>query len=188
MHACFPSTSLAKSWLGLGLLSAFSLCAAAPWQTLAPLGGTHGSPPGPCPAPTTYCTANATSAGCVMKMSSTGVPSLASPLAFQVVCNNVQAGEFGVQMFGTTGDSTTPFSNGLLCVNPPLHRLKIKNAGGALACDGVLGYSLADVLANATGGPLVVVGQKINQQTWIRDPGSLVLTAVSDGIEYIACP
>ncbi len=143
---------------------------------------------GPCPNPILYCTSNPTSGGCIQKMSFTGTPSLSSPLGFVVTCTNVETGKFGVQLFGTTGESATPFSNGVLCVNPPLYRLKIKNAGGMGSCGGSLAYTLADVLANPTGGPLVIVGQKVNQQGWVRDPASLVLTAVTDGLEYIACP
>jgi hypothetical protein len=139
-------------------------------------------------APTAYCTAQSSSSGCVPTMSSNGTPSLSFANAFSVVCNQLEAGRSGIQLFGTSGAASLPFSNGLLCVNPPFYRLSVKRTQGTAACSGSLTYSMSEML-NAQGAPTVLSpGAVVHQQTWIRDPAAPVATAVSNGLTYVVCP
>ena len=141
-----------------------------------------------CVAGGTYCSASPSSSGCFPLMSTSGFPTLSNPTGFQISCANLEVAVNGIQFFGTTGPLLAPFSNGTLCVNPPLYRLGIKNTGGASVCSGTFTYDLQDVLNQPSGGPLVIAGQEVHQQSWIRDPASTFTTAVSDAARYTVCP
>jgi hypothetical protein len=145
--------------------------------TLTPLG-----------APTTYCTAQTSSNGGLPAMSSSGSPSLSAPAAFAVTGNNLEASQNGIMFFGTTGQNSAPFGGGILCVNAPLYRLGIKNTGAVATCAGALSYTLAEMLAQPQGGPLLVAGQVANVQTWFRDPSHPATTGLSNGLQFAACP
>ncbi len=135
-----------------------------------------------------YCSANPSSSGCVFSMSTSGLPSLTNPSGFVISTQNLEANQNGIQFFGTSGPNLVPFSNGSLCVAAPLYRLGIKNSLGAAPCSGSFSFDLQEVLNEPSGGPLVLAGQQVHQQTWLRDPASAFTTAVSDAVRYTVCP
>jgi hypothetical protein len=141
-----------------------------------------------CASPSVYCTSKVSSSGCVPVIASSGQPSLSNPGGFTVSANGLEINQNGIQFFGTSGPDTLPFQDGTLCVLSPLYRLAIKNSGGAASCSGSFSYTLADLLAHPSGGPLVVAGQQINQQGWFRDPPAASTTGLTNGLQYVVCP
>ncbi len=144
--------------------------------------------PNTCPSAFTYCTPKLSSSGCSPVMGSSGVSSLAAPAGFQALASQVEASQNGLAFFGTTGQTNAPFFGGTLCVNTPLYRLGIKNSGGAGACTGAYAYSLAEMLAEPSGGPLLVVGQNVNVQVWFRDPPDAQTVGLTNGLQFQVCP
>ncbi len=143
---------------------------------------------GSCPTPLGYCTPKVSSSGCVPALTASGVPSLSAPSGFTIQSAQIETAANGLMFFGTTGQNNAPFQDGFLCVSAPLHRLGIQNSAGAAACQGTFAYSLADLLANATGGSLITLGQTVDCQTWFRDPPALSTTGLTAGLEFQACP
>ncbi len=139
-----------------------------------------------CPQASSYCTAKTSSLGCVPSIGSSGVASLSLPGGFQAQVTLVDGQQNGLMFFGTSGQASLPFQGGTLCVNGTLHRLDVINSGGSAgSCSGSFSYSLTDMLFNATGGGLLVVGQVVNAQQWYRDPPGVGL---SNGLEFTICP
>ncbi len=141
-----------------------------------------------CPAATTYCTALISSNGCNPTMGSTGVASLANPAGFSATGSNIETAQNGLLFFGTTGQNNAPFFGGTLCVTPTLYRLPIKNSGGAGTCSGSMSYTLAEFLAEPSGGPLLIAGQVANAQIWFRDPPAAQTVGLTNGLEFTVCP
>ncbi len=139
-------------------------------------------------APVIYCTAKLSTSGCQPLITGVGRASLSSPASFAVTSSQLEANRFGLQFFGTTGPADFLFDDGTLCVNPPLHRLVPKNSGGVASCSGVMTYTLAEVLAQPSGGALVVLGQQVNQQGWFRDPPALTGTGLTNALQYMVVP
>ncbi len=141
-----------------------------------------------CPQPSVYCAALISSSGCLPSMSASGTASLASPAGFTVSGNNIETTQNGLLFFGTTGQNNVPFFGGTLCVAPTLYRLGIKNSGGGASCTGSMSYTLAEFLAEPSGGPLLVAGQVVNCQIWYRDPPAPQTVGLTDGLEFTVCP
>jgi hypothetical protein len=142
----------------------------------------------PCTAPTSYCTANSTSGGCVATMAWSGAPSLSSPSGFGLTSSQIEPQRSGIQFFGATGAASVPFANGFLCVQSPRYRLAIQNSGGSAACSGTFSYTLQDLLNHPTGGGSVMVGRRLHVQTWCRDPAAPSTIAVSNALTFVVCP
>ncbi len=136
----------------------------------------------------TYCTALVSSGGCNPAMGSSGVPSLANPGGFSVRGVNLESNQNGLMFFGTTGQNSAPFFGGTLCVSAPLHRMAIKNSLGGAACTGLIQYTLAEMLANATGGGLLTSGTSVDCQVWFRDPPASQTVGLTNGLEFLVCP
>ncbi len=138
--------------------------------------------------PLSYCAPSTTSSGCVPVCSATGRASLASPSSFVIHTSQVDANRFGLQVFSVYFPGTSNAGAGKLCVAFPLYRLLPKNSMGASGCSGNLDYSLAEVLAQPDGGPLVLAGLPVNQQCWYRDPSSPTGSAFSNALQYMVMP
>jgi hypothetical protein len=144
---------------------------------------------GGCSSGTTYCTAKLSSSGCLPQIDDNNAnPSLAAPAGYSIVTTSMEAGQNGISYFGTTGQASTPFQDGTLCVGGTLHRLAVKNTGGSAACSGSFSYTLADLLAHPSGGPLINAGVTVDCQSWFRDPPAASTTGLSNGLEFVACP
>jgi hypothetical protein len=139
-----------------------------------------------CTAGVAYCTAGTSSSGCVLAMTSAGLPSNANPGGFTLTSINMEAGNNGLMFYGVSGPFSGPFQNGRLCVSSPLNRLSVKNAGGVGACTGTFGYTLAEI--QSSGGAPVGVGTTVWVQTWQRDPALANGSTVSDAYEFTVCP
>ena len=144
--------------------------------------------PNTCPNPTFFCVSKTSSSGCTPVMGSSGSASLSAPGGFSALGNQLEAAKNGLMFFGTTGQNSSPFFGGTLCVGAPLHRLTPKNTGGAGACSGALNYTLSEMLAQPSGGSLLIAGQTVDIQTWFRDPSDPFTVGLTNGMEFQVCP
>ncbi len=134
----------------------------------------------------TYCTAKTSSIGCIPAINGLGTPSLAAPGSFFAQVTLADGMQNGLMYFGVQGQASAPFFGGTLCVGGTLYRLGVKNSGGTMGtCSGSFSTSLSGMLAEPSGGPLLVVGQTVNAQQWYRDPPSVGL---SNGLQFVICP
>lgn len=145
--------------------------------------------PGPptCGA-TVYCTPKLSSSLCLPSIGSSGTPSFSAAGGFAITTTSMESGVSAIDLFGTTGQAAIPFQGGLLCAAGQIHRLPGKSSGGAGPCTGSIGYTLGDVLAHPSGGPLVTVGGLVDVQTWSRDTGDPFGSSLSDALEIVVCP
>ena len=93
-----------------------------------------------------------------------------------------------ITFFGVSGQASSPFQGGTLCVGGNVFRLPLQNSGLVADCNGSISYDLFDVISHPTGGGLVGVGTQVNLQTWGRDPGDPFTTSLSNGLEFTVCP
>jgi hypothetical protein len=151
-----------------------------------------------CAPPVTYCTAKVNSLGCTPAMSFSGTPSAAALSGFTVKASNVRNNKNGLLFYGVTGQSSTPFQGGILCVNTPVRRTGATSSGGnpipANDCSGVYSIDM-NAFAHSAGPPtplpaLIVAGTVVDCQWWGRDPGFPAPnnTTLSNGLEYTVCP
>ena len=139
---------------------------------------------------TSYCTVSPSLNGCLPSMSATGTPSIANPAGYTVTATGAPGQKNGIHFFGVNSPANNvPFSNGTLCVTPPLIRCPVTNTGGSALCDGVLSYTMAVVQTQAANfGSPISAGSTVRQQAWIRDPASVPGSAVSNGWFYTVQP
>ncbi len=135
-----------------------------------------------------YCSSLTSSSGCTPVMNSGGTPSLANPGSFTASGLSLEADKSGLMFFGTTGQASTPFFGGTLCVNAPLHRMSAKNSGGGAACSGQIGYTLSEMLAQPSGGALLLSGTTVDTQVWFRDPSAAQTVGLTNALEFTVCP
>ncbi len=141
-----------------------------------------------CHAPATYCTTMVSSSGCTPAMGSSGAPSLSHPDDFVLSATQLERGQNGFLFFGVTGPNSSPFFGGHLCVMPALYRLPVANTGSTVACQGSLGYSLANLLFDSGGGSFVIAGQFVHAQAWTRDLPAASGVNLSNGLSFSVCP
>ena len=123
--------------------------------------------------PATYCNAKVNSLGCTPQITATGVPSASSGAGFLITGSNVRNLQSGVLFYGTNGRASTPFLGGTLCVQAPLRRTGIQNAGGSGGgqnCTGLYHFDFNAWIASAAD-PMLVAGVTVNCQYYSRDGG-----------------
>ncbi len=145
-----------------------------------------------------YCAAKLNSLGCAPSISAIGTSSATAPSGFIVRSINLQNNKPGLLLYGSTGRSSTPFSGGTLCVNPPLHRVPCPNSGGTPApvnnCSGILAADVNAFRAGSLGGIpasfLFVPGTTVDSQFWGRDSGFAAPsnTQLSNALEFLIGP
>jgi len=140
------------------------------------------------PAPSVYCTAKTTSSGCVPSVSASGTPSASAASGFTLLASQVEAKNFGIFFFGTSGPASTPFQGGFLCVQSPVTRVAPQAAGGSAACSG--SYSLDFNAWLAANRPdLRAPGESFYVQCWFRDPPDPVSgTGLTDAAWFVLAP
>ena len=156
----------------------------ASWQVdLSQLGG-----------PVGYCTAGTSTHGCAAVMSAVGVPALAAPGGFQLVCSSVEGQKAGLIFYGISGRTLLPWKPGstsFLCVKLPTQRMTVANSGGTpSACDGLFATDWLSFL-NANPGSLgqpFQAGAVCDAQSWYRDPLAPGATNLSSAVEWTLQP
>jgi hypothetical protein len=147
---------------------------------------------------TVYCTAKVNSLGCTPSIGGTGTPSATSGSGFAVAAQNVRNQKSGLLFYGTSGQASTPFQGGLLCVQSPIKRTPASSSGGTALpindCSGVYSIDMNAFAVGALGGSplpaLTIPGTVVDCQWWGRDPGFPPpnATTLSDGLEYAVGP
>ena len=134
----------------------------------------------------TYCVGKTNSLGCVPQIAAAGVPGFTQAGAFDLSAVHELNFKNGLLFYGFAAASI-PFQGGTLCVQPPLRRTTIQNAGDntppANDCSG--SYSF-DFNAWMQGGqaPNVMPGQPVYAQYWSRDPGSAIPSGLSNAVAF----
>ena len=135
---------------------------------------------------TAFCSAKPTTIpGCLVHVGLSGAPSAATPQSCAVVAAPAPGDRLGIFLWSHRGEAAIPFQGGYLCVQPPVLRSTAKPTGGTLqGCDGHYSMSLAEIAAQ---DPLFAVGAYFVVQAWVRDPGNLFSSALSDGLAFVVC-
>lgn len=133
------------------------------------------------PPVTSYCTSKTNSQGCTPPISWTGAPSASAGSGFVVTATQVRSGVNGLFFYSTLGPSGAPFQGGHLCVQPPIKRTAVVNAGGSGPCGGTLNYDFNTFIAGGTN-PALVQGAQLWGQYWSRDPQSPSTTSLTDAL------
>jgi len=135
--------------------------------------------------PRVYCSAKVNSAGCTPQIAfGSGTASTTNPQPFTIEASMVLENKNGLLFYGLSGPAVLPFLGGTLCVQPPLRRTTIQNAGtDGSACGGLFS---TDFNAWIQGGndPNLTVGTRVNAQYWSRDPQSSSGTGLTDAVEF----
>lgn len=149
--------------------------------------------PGATQGPSFYCTAKASSAGCLAHLASEplGLQPASGAADLTLLAQDVQGLKNGLLFYGLTGPAALAFHGGTLCVSPPLGRTPIQNsAGSAGGCDGTLAV-LVNAGVLAPSGPDAGPGASSWMQGWYRDPqngpGNLG-TALTDAVQLDFAP
>jgi hypothetical protein len=146
-------------------------------------------------APIVYCVAKVNSLGCTPTIGFSGAPVAANTSGFLVNGSNVRNNKSGILFYGAnTGQASTPFTGGTLCVKTPIRRTQGLISGGNPApandCSGVYSIDM-NAFAHQAGPPvppaiLLVPGTQMNVQFWGRDPGFPAPnnTTLTDALQY----
>jgi hypothetical protein len=148
--------------------------------------------------PVVYCTAKLNSLGCLPTIGFTGAPSATAGSGFVVNGTNVRNNKSGLLFYGVTGQASTAFQGGTLCVKAPIKRTPAVNSGGSPSpandCSGAYSIDMNAFAVGSLGGTplaaLTVAGTVVDCQFWGRDPGFPAPnnTTLTDGLEYTVCP
>ena len=140
---------------------------------------------------TPYCTAKASSSGCLGSLGGTTTgPIVSGANDWSVVMTGAQANRPGIFFGSNTAMAAIPFNGGLLCVQPPTKRsATLFTFGTGTNCDGSFSLLLNDgvlfppplVPSGFDAGP----GGTSFMQAWYRDPALMdgFDTALSDGLQ-----
>ena len=133
-----------------------------------------------------YCTAKTTTSGCFPAMEFSGAPSATASSGFTITAKQVEADQFGIFFYGTSGPQNVPFLGGTLCLQGPFIRTAVQNSGsgGVPPCTGVLSLDLNQA------GICAGIGQG-NQgwiQGWFRDPPDANGVGLTDAVTFTVCP
>jgi hypothetical protein len=147
------------------------------------------------PAPTPYCTAGTSSAGCQALLAASGMASASSPNGFVLTTVGVEGSKNGLFFFGTNGRQANPWGNGTSyqCVVPPVKRAGLLPGVGTVgACDGSFTQDLNAHWCPTCPKPAQNpgAGATVQAQLWYRDPAntSNQATSLSDAIEFAVSP
>ncbi len=147
-----------------------------------------------CSAPSVYCTAGTSSAGCSVSLSFTGYPSGSAPAGFVISASGVEGQRAGLFFYSVSGPNASvwaPGSSSFLCVKSPTQRTGSQFSGGnASACDGSFALDWNAFRAaspQALGAPFSP-GTAVWSQSWYRDPGSPGTTSLSNALRFVIGP
>lgn len=134
-----------------------------------------------------YCAAKITSQACAPTLSTSGHPSVASGLPFNVFATGVIPAAPGAFFYGLNGPASLPFKGGTMCVAGPIRRTPVQGASSASACGSQLAY---DFNAWITSGadPALSFGAVVHLQAWSRDGAASFGSSLSNAITFTVAP
>lgn len=132
----------------------------------------HGANCQPSAQPVFYCTAKASSAGCIAAIGTSAdfMPQSGADDYF-VTAMSVQGRKNGLLFASLSGQANLPFNGGILCSNPPTKRGPIQGSGsddpfGCLGTYATLVNDGSEIPLGLDGG----AGNSVWYQYWYRDP------------------
>lgn len=135
---------------------------------------------------TTYCTAKATSEGCITAIAAAGIPSASLAAPFDLGASNLMPGSVGLLIYSTAGPAAFPFQGGFLCMSTPIFRSTGQGTGGSAPCSGTLSI---DFNAFVQSGQAIGVagGSQVQAQFWSRDTGFAPPNAsnLTDAVQFV---
>jgi hypothetical protein len=140
-------------------------------------------------APSFYCTGKLNSIGCTPTVDFVGYASASDSDAFEISAHLVRNNKLGLYYYGYAA-TNIPFQGGIKCVNSPVIRSPVQNAGGNATGDDCSGAYAYDMNARIQSGndPLLLVGVTAFGQFWMRDPQSPSTTGLSNALEFRVAP
>ncbi len=139
------------------------------------------------PPPQVYCTAKVNGLGCTPAINWSGTPTLSGADDFRVLASNVLNQRNGLLFMGFA-PAAAPFYGGALCVQPPVVRAGVQNAGGnsgADDCSGQYDTLLSHAWLVARG---LNVGDNAYCQYWTRDPLSPQPIGLTNALSFEVRP
>ncbi len=143
-------------------------------------------------APTAFCTAGTSTAGCAPSISANVQPNTANNAGCVIAVQGVEGQRSGLIFYGVDNMGFTPQpwavgSSSLLCVKPPTRRASgaLNSGGVAGQCNGAFALDWdAFAAANpATLGAPWIAGDKLFAQAWQRDPQAIGNANLSNALE-----
>ena len=139
------------------------------------------------PQPQVYCSAKASSAGCVPAIAWSGLPSASAPAPFLVSASEILGGQLGV-LIHAPASAALPFQGGTLCLAPPVLRTpaQASGGGGPSSCTGAFAFDFNAWLQG--GGSGVGAGDWVHAQYWYRDPADPFGSGLTDALRFLITP
>lgn len=134
-----------------------------------------------------YCTAKVNSQGCTPAMNFSGTPSASAGSGFVVGASQIVPSMNGLLFYGLTPAATTAFQGGLMCMQSPITRTAIQNAGSSAPCSGSFSMDFNALIALG-GDPALAPGAVVRAQYWSRDPASSFSSSVTDALVFAIAP
>jgi len=135
-----------------------------------------------------FCTAKQSSQGCLPTIGYSGYPTLGGAHPFQVVCANIGPGMRGMLFYGRAS-YVAPFQGGMLCTNQMIRRTPLviapPTASGA-PCSSTFTFDF-DAWIQSGNDPTLLPGEVLYAQWWMRDPGAISKTGLSDALRIQLC-
>lgn len=138
-------------------------------------------------APQTFCTAKVNGLGCTPAITWSGTPSLGGADDFHVGAQNVLNNRNGLLFLGFA-PAAAPFYGGTLCVQPPVVRAGVQNAGGSVGVDDCSGGYDAHLTHSWMLSKGLTVGTSAYCQYWTRDPLSPQPVGLTNGLSFDVRP
>jgi hypothetical protein len=143
-------------------------------------------------APTTYCTAGFSVAGCRALIRACGVPSAAATRGLLLGARDIDPNKKAFFFYGTSGRQAVQWGNGTSyqCVAPPVRRTPARPAEGLpTGCGWSYSEDLAAHWASAPGSH-PGAGATVRAQLWFRDAfnTSGMKSSLSDAVEFRLLP
>jgi Tol biopolymer transport system component len=143
-------------------------------------------------APTSYCTAGASTVGCSATLSTLGSPSGSVGSGFIIQVTGAEGQRTGLLLYGISGRQAAPWgASSLSCVAPPRQRCGLRStAGTAGQCNGAFSVDWNTFVSShpsALGAPVLEL-TPVQAQAFIRDTPSPTGVVLTDAIEFYAVP
>jgi hypothetical protein len=145
----------------------------------------------PATSQTTYCTAKVNSLGCTPAITGTGFPSPSAASGYEIRATNVRNQVVGSLVYGVSGQASTPFGGGSLCIAAPWARTALVGSGGtplpAADCTGTWHMDFNAWMGSSIALP---AGTAVQCQWLGRDPGFAPPNAwtLSNGLQFTTRP
>jgi archaellum component FlaF (FlaF/FlaG flagellin family) len=138
-----------------------------------------------------YCYPTSSPAGCLPALSVGGTSSASASAGHAFDVSDAVNGQVGLFLYGTSGSTAVPWSDGHLCVLPPIRRMPAAATGGSapptVDCTGTLAVDFNAWIASGADAGLSA-GTPVYLQAWLRDPTHPLGALFSDARAFVIGP